>query len=162
VWSYTWNWKWWYHVFWSWNWIKMYFHLSNWISSWIIWFYNCWSGTEMPTIGTSPDSAQSLDFFLFWLILVWGSGRNSDFIFQTKIWKNWNWKFEKLKVQKIENSKNRKFFQVTAWPEYDDTSNENSHEFRLNEIHFEWFEKIKDQRNLAATMTQFPISITLN
>ena len=32
----------------------------------------------------------------------------------------------------------------------------------LDEIHFEWFEKIKHQRNLAAMMTQFPISITLN
>ena len=32
----------------------------------------------------------------------------------------------------------------------------------LDEFHFVWFEKIKDQRNLAAMMTQFPISITLN
>ena len=32
----------------------------------------------------------------------------------------------------------------------------------IDEIHFEWFKKIKHQRNLAAMMTQFPISITLN
>ena len=32
----------------------------------------------------------------------------------------------------------------------------------LDEIHFEWFEKIKDQRNFTAAMTQFPISIMLN
>ena len=34
--------------------------------------------------------------------------------------------------------------------------------FDLDEFHFVWFEKIKDQRNSAAMMTQFPISITLN
>ena len=32
----------------------------------------------------------------------------------------------------------------------------------LDEIHFEWFEKIKHQRNSAAMMTRFSISITLN
>ena len=32
----------------------------------------------------------------------------------------------------------------------------------LDEIHFEWFEKIKHERNLDAMMTQFPILITLN
>ena len=32
----------------------------------------------------------------------------------------------------------------------------------LDEIHFEWFEKIKHQRSFTAAMTQFPILITLN
>ena len=32
----------------------------------------------------------------------------------------------------------------------------------LDEINFEWFEKIKHERNFTAAMTQFPISITLN
>ena len=49
----------------------------------------------------------------------------------------------------------------TPWPEYDETSNESSYVFDLDEINFGWFEKIKHQKNLAAMMTQFPISITL-
>ena len=46
------------------------------------------------------------------------------------------------------------------------TFKDNEHQrfktINLDEFHFVWFEKIKDQRNLAAMMTQFPILITLN
>ena len=35
-------------------------------------------------------------------------------------------------------------------------------ENNFDEIHFEWFERIKHQRYFTAAMTQFPISMSLN